>query len=297
MKESRLFKIVYCLLNKGHTTASQLAADLEVSIRTIYRDLDALSAAGIPLYTESGRNGGIYLMSNHVLDKALLSETEKKEILTSLQSMKAAEGINNEAVLQKLSAVFQMDLMNWLEVDFSRWGNNENDNIKFNLLKTAIIQHIAVKLTYVSSYGDEYERIIYPLCLLYKTRAWYVRAFCPDKKVFRLFKLTRMIRCEMTSEIFYDYVYCEAEESLQQCYESVTLRFVKEAAYRVYDEFDPSEIIRHTDGSLLVRAQMPSDAWLIGFLLSFGTQVEVIAPVELKAQLAKQAKLIYDHNK
>ena len=102
MKESRLFQIVYCLLNQGHVTANQLATDLEVSIRTIYRDLDSLSAAGIPIYTESGRNGGIYLMKDYTLDKTLLSDTEKAEILTSLQGMNAALGFHNETVLNKL---------------------------------------------------------------------------------------------------------------------------------------------------------------------------------------------------
>lgn len=61
MQESRLFKIVYHLLDKGRATASELAEKFEVSVRTIYRDIDALSGAGIPIYAEAGRNGGIYL--------------------------------------------------------------------------------------------------------------------------------------------------------------------------------------------------------------------------------------------
>ena len=60
MQESRLFKIVYYLLDKGRATAPELAEYFEVSVRTIYRDIDALSGAGIPIYAETGRNGGIY---------------------------------------------------------------------------------------------------------------------------------------------------------------------------------------------------------------------------------------------
>lgn len=74
MQESRLFKIVYYLLNKGRTTAAELAGKFEVSVRTIYRDIDALSEAGIPIYAETGRNGGISLMDEFVLDRVLLSE-------------------------------------------------------------------------------------------------------------------------------------------------------------------------------------------------------------------------------
>ena len=62
MQESRLFKIVYHLLDKGRATAPELAEKFEVSVRTIYRDIDALSGAGIPIYAEAGRNGGIYLI-------------------------------------------------------------------------------------------------------------------------------------------------------------------------------------------------------------------------------------------
>ena len=69
MRESRLFQIVYHLLDKGQATAPELAEKFEVSVRTIYRDIDALSGAGIPVYAESGRNGGIRLMNTFVLDR------------------------------------------------------------------------------------------------------------------------------------------------------------------------------------------------------------------------------------
>ena len=78
MQESRLFKIVYHLLEKGQATAPELAEKFEVSVRTIYRDIDALSGAGIPVYAEAGRNGGIHLM-NHA------NRTEKANLKTILR--------------------------------------------------------------------------------------------------------------------------------------------------------------------------------------------------------------------
>ena len=92
MQESRLFKILYYLLEKGRTTAPELAKRFEVSVRTIYRDMDALSEAGIPVYAESGRNGGICLLDSFVLDKTVLSDNEKQEILASLQSLSVGSG-------------------------------------------------------------------------------------------------------------------------------------------------------------------------------------------------------------
>lgn len=153
MQESRLFKIVYHLLDKGRATAPELSEKFEVSVRTIYRDIDALSGAGIPIYTEAGRNGGIYLMNDFVLDKAVLTEEEKREILTALHSINSTNNIDNRQILQKLSAIFNVSSESWLEVDFSKWGNNGTDNAKFELLKSAIIHQRCVKITYANSYG------------------------------------------------------------------------------------------------------------------------------------------------
>ena len=141
MQESRLFKIMYHLLAKGQATAPELAQKFEVSVRTIYRDIDALSGAGIPVYTETGRNGGINLMPDFVLDKAVLSKEEKDEILAALQSVNVAKNTGSSDILQKLSAVFSSHSENWLEVDFSRWGDIKQDNEKFELLKSAVIYH------------------------------------------------------------------------------------------------------------------------------------------------------------
>lgn len=151
MQESRLFKIVYHLLDKGQATAPELAEKFEVSVRTIYRDIDALSEAGIPIYAEAGRNGGIHLMSDFVLNRAVLSEDEKQEILTALQSINTAKNSQNSQTLQKLSGMFQLNSENWLEIDFSRWGNQSFDNEKFELLKSAIIQCKTVKIQYANS--------------------------------------------------------------------------------------------------------------------------------------------------
>ena len=170
MQESRLFRIVYYLLDKGRATAPELAEHFEVSVRTIYRDIDTLSGAGIPIYAETGRNGGIYLMKGFVLDKAVLSDEEKQEILLAMQSLSVAQ--NNDEIIRKLSAIFNLNTDNWLEIDFSRWGTPHSDNKKFEQLKSAVIHQKCVKIAYASSYEEITERIIQPLKLLYKSMSW-----------------------------------------------------------------------------------------------------------------------------
>ncbi len=297
MQESRLFKIVYYLLDRGQATAPELAEKFEVSVRTIYRDIDALSGAGIPVYAEAGRNGGIYLMSNFVLDKAVFSEEEKQEILSALQGISAVQNMGGSRTLQKLSAVFQINSENWLEVDFSRWGNKGSDNEKFELLKSAVIRRKKVRIQYAGSQGNSSERIVLPLKLAYRSKAWYLKAFCTARQELRTFKLNRIVDYEILNESFPDCSFEQPPDPSGEEYDLVTLRFPGEMAYRVYDEFDRSQIQIQANGDLIASAHMPQDAWLIGFLLSFGAQVDIISPVYLKEVLAEQAKLIYEKNK
>lgn len=297
MQESRLFKIVYHLLDKGQATAAELAEKFEVSVRTIYRDIDALSGAGIPVYAEAGRNGGIRLMNDFVLDKAVLSEQEKEDILAALQSINITQNVKDSGTLQKLSAMFQLNSENWLEVDFSRWGDKQFDNEQFELLKSAVIHCKSVRIQYAGSCGSVSERIVQPYKLIYKAKAWYLKAFCTEKQDWRLFKLTRIIDLEILNESFRHRSFPNRIDTSEGEYNQIMLRFPKEMAYRVYDEFDKTQVQRQENGDLIASAKMPEDAWLIGFLLSFGTQVDILSPAYLKNVLAEQAKLIYEKNK
>lgn len=297
MQESRLFKIVYYLLDKGQATAPELAEKFEVSVRTIYRDVDALSAAGIPIYAETGRNGGIRLMNDFVLDRTILSEEEKQEILIALQTLSFTPDISSNDVLAKLSGLFNVSAQNWMEVDFSRWGVGQRDNTKFEMLKDAIIQRNRVKIVYVSSAETQSERIVEPLKLMYKSMGWYLKAYCTEKQDYRLFKLTRILDLQYLNEKFPPRSFPNEEDTSLPEYNQIILRFPKEMAYRVYDEFDKAQVTQQENSDLLVCARMPEGTWLISFLLSFGAQVEVIEPVYLKEILAKQAQEILEKYK
>lgn len=297
MSDSRLFKILYYLLDKGHATAPELAVEFEVSVRTIYRDVEALSSANIPIYTEVGRNGGIYLMNHFILDRILLSEDEKEKILIALQSMSATGYFLEKEMLTKLSALFSVDTGNWMEVDFSCWGKQSYDNYKFELLKTAAIQHRVVEMIYQSSTSGKTKRSVWPLKLTYKSKEWYLKAFCLEKQDFRIFKFNRILDLKLLESTFTPIPYPQTDDMQQKKYSEVTLLFSKEIAYRVYDEFDKTQIHYKKNGDLIVFAKMPIDAWIIGYLLSFGTQVEIMKPEYLRKSLAKQAQAIYKKNK
>lgn len=294
MQESRLFKIVYYLLDKGKATAPDLAEKMEVSIRTIYRDIDSLSGAGIPIYAEPGRNGGIYLKHEFVLDRVVLSEKEKQEILVALQSINCVKNNSNNETLKKLSAIFNMDSEEWLEVDFSTWGNKGRNNDKFELLKSAIIHQKCINITYSNSNGIVSKRIVEPIKMLYKSMSWYLKAFCTEKQDFRIFKLTRIIDIEILKTNFHKRTFPKHEQLLEKEYINIVLCFQENMSYRVYDEFEQSQIKKTSTGKLLVSTNMPEDEWLIGYILSFGNAVEIIKPTYLKQVVAEQAKEIYE---
>ena len=208
MQINRLLEIVYALLRQKTVTAKELAERFNVSQRTIYRDIDTLSLAGIPVYTEKGKNGGISLLPEFVLSKSILSEQEQNEILSALQGLsyiKTAAETNQ--VLQKLSSIFNKSAANWLEVDFSDWSFRNGQF--FNDFKTAILERRIVEFDYCSTYGEKTRRRVEPIQLWFKSKSWYVKGFCSIRQDMRLFKLTRVKQLTLTDEYFTERDLCQ----------------------------------------------------------------------------------------
>ena len=208
MQINRQFEIVYLLLNKKTTTAKELAERLGVSQRTIYRDVDALSFAGIPVYTEKGKGGGISLLPEFILNKSILCEQEQNEILSALQGLSGVNYVGKAAaaetdqVLKKLSAIFNKNCVRWLEVDFSDWSY-ANGNI-FHDFKTAILERRVAEFDYFSAYGEMTRRRIEPIQLWFKSTSWYIKGFCLTRQDIRLFKLSRVRNLIVRDEQFSD---------------------------------------------------------------------------------------------
>ena len=295
MRESRLFQILYILLEKGSATAKELAEKLEVSPRTVYRDIDALSQAGVPVYAEPGRSGGIRLLGDFVLDKALFSPAERRELLSALQSFSALE--SGSALFSKLSALFGPPPESWLEVDFSRWGSKPEDNEKFETLKSAILCRQRLKIAYAAASGQTATRIVLPLKLSYKSKSWYLHAFCTERQSPRLFKLTRILDYTLLPQHFSPPPPSPPPESSPSPSTRFRFLFPPEMAYRVYDEFSADEISLQPGGDYLVTVEMPDDPWVLSFLLSCCGHVQVLEPLSLRNLLAETAQKIYLQNK
>ncbi len=293
MKNSRLFELLYLLVERRSVTARELAERFEVSERTIYRDVDALSAAGVPVYAQRGRGGGVRLMEQFILDRALLSPEQQDEVLLALQAVLAVRRAGDgRDTLSKLSALFRRRGGDWLEVDFAGWGGGERERNNCQAAKEAILTRRRLDFTYHSSAGERTRRRTEPGKLVFKSGCWYLQAFCLTRRDWRIFRLARMEDPALEEERYAPRpapAALEPEPSAGFREVRLRLRFQPEAAYRVLDFFPPGQVTREAGGRLLVDCAFPEDGWVLGFLLSFGDRVEVLEPDCWRELLAREA--------
>lgn len=288
MKDNRLFRILYYILEKGKVRANQLADRFEVSVRTIYRDIDSLSSAGIPIYTTQGKGGGIEIAKDYVLSKSLLSENEKKQIMLALQVLDNTTKQYENDLLTKLSALFKIKSTNWIEVDFNNWQNNQMYEKTFNDIKSSILNKYTISFSYFNSNEKETSRSVKPVRLLSKNQDWYLYALCLLRNDFRYFKLSRIKNLEIHTEKFednFDDIILKKEMSHNNTIH-IKVKFEHKVAFRVYDEIN-NEIIEDAKGNLYTEMEIPNDYNLYSYILSFGDGAEVLEPKEIRMQIKK----------
>ena len=270
MQIQRMFEIVYILLQKRRVTAKELAEHFEVSTRTIYRDLDALSMAGIPLYTNKGHQGGIFLMEDYVLHRSMFSEEEQQKLMAALQSYHIADPQDVDSLLTKLSSTFSAKLTNW------------------------ILDKQRIQFSYHSSYGASSTRTVEPLQLLFKGSAWYLIGYCTEKQAQRYFKLNRMENLHNTKEHFERELDTSSLPHDQNEYKKDLIHLVLEmkenVAYRIFDEYDSSCFRRREDGSFLVTIDFPKSEWIYGYLMSFGDSLRILEPVDIRDEVINRMR-------
>ena len=298
MQIDRLFGIVYLLIANKGLQAKQLAEHFEVSKRTILRDIDSLCAAGIPLYTLQGKGGGIFLPDNYLLDKTVISPQEQQDILFSLQSLATAKLNQSPDLLKRLESLFAGKTPDWIEIDFSYWGNNESDQLRASDLKQAIIHSRAISFVYYSSSKTAIKRKAYPLKLWFKARAWYLQAYCLCRKTQRSFRVSRMKDIRLLNEVFdrdsYPLTEVDKNDFSPKDQLAVQLHIEAAAAYRLYDDFSEDQIKKQPDGSFIIDLQIDNVDWFSDYILSFGTAAEVVLPKSLRILIAKKAALILE---
>lgn len=295
MRISRLIETTVILLNKERITAKELAERLEVSIRTIYRDIEALSMAGVPVYMSKGNGGGISLLQDYSINKTILSNEEKESLILALKTMQVTKHPEIDSLFEKISAIYnEKDSEDWVQVDFSQWGSNPNENQKFSQIKRAILKRYIIHFNYINASGNITNRTVEPMKLMYKGYAWYLYGFCRLKSDFRVFRISRIKNLTISYEEFSR----RREQNIQSLeYKDTTakevtlnLRFKLDALYRIYDDFDEDAIVKNEDNTFDVTVTYPEDEWVYSYILSFGNYVEVLEPQYIKDIIINRMK-------
>ena len=293
----RLIQIIFLLLRHENITAKQLAQELGVSTRTIYRDINTLSIAGIPITSQKGYGGGLSLLEGFALDKSYFTQEEQSNIIQALQILKSSHYPDADRTLNKVAGLFSHTLQSdWLEIDFSYWGSPEKERRNMTALERAVINKYVIKFTYYNSELTITEQTVEPLKLLFKSHSWYLIAFSRRRKEIRTYKLSRIRNLQITDQLFDRTL--PADFSLTPAYQEeyniplFKLRFSEKIAYKVYDEFQEEYIKKLEDGTLEVSFRYQLSDWTFLYLLSFGEYVEIIEPVEARMLLKEKAQKI-----
>lgn len=186
MRADRLISLLMLLQTKGQMTAQELAERLEVSPRTIYRDLDALSASGVPVYAERGPQGGCFLMESYRTNLTGLNENEVRALfMFTVPGLLADLGADkaSEAAMLKLTASlpapFQQDaekVRQRIHLDTAVFFQQSEPTPYLNLIQDAIWQERRVRMVYRRSDGNWVKRLVDPYGLVAKANVWYMVA-------------------------------------------------------------------------------------------------------------------------
>ncbi|WP_298483718.1 YafY family protein [uncultured Ruminococcus sp.] len=282
MKIDRLIGILSILLQKDKVTARELAETFEVSRRTIVRDIEDISKAGIPIVTTQGQGGGISIMEGFRLDRTLLSSADMKSILAGLQSLDSVSGTNRYRQLMDKLSVGRSGVRNadnHLIIDLSSWDKSAVSD-KIELIQTAMEQGEKISFSYYAPGGDS-QREMEPYHLIFQWSSWYVWGYCTLRQDYRMFKLTRMADLKCTGEP------CESRDVPEYVCDKLlhtkgeieaVVWFDKSVKWRVIDEFGTELPQFDEDGNALLRFTWSDVPSFYQYILTFGAHAEIISP-------------------
>jgi predicted DNA-binding transcriptional regulator YafY len=296
MKINRLIEIITILLNRKTVTAKELADRFEVSVRTIYRDVDALSLAGVPVYTNRGNGGGISLLEDYTLNKTLFSKNESEGLILALKAMSATNYPEADALLDKIGGIFKnTHAEDWIEVNFEGWNSKINEHERFSKVRDAIINNSVINFDYINGNCELSNRDVEPVKLIFNAYTWYLTAYCLKRDSYRMFRLTRITNVKLTNRSFIKREILEAEMQIPLAsFIELKLRCDEKALNRLYDIFNGQFIDKKDDGSYMLTVSIPEDEWIYGFILSLGSYAEVLEPEHIREIIKTRAKEILE---
>ncbi len=302
MKYQIMIGILFTLLARRKVSAGELAGKYDVSVRSIYRYVDEMTVAGIPIDIARGQNGGIYISDAFKLPKGLMTKEEYSRAIEAMLAMNgqlsdpALESAIRKMTAQMKSEKFDLTLSGNILVDSGSWGDEHRFSEKLSLIERAIEEREPLDIDYYSREGEHTQRRILPHLLVYKQNIWYVYAFCTTRNAFRLFKLGRIRTVLKTGERFERVPFKREDVPLKFWHEgekSVEARFeISSEALPFAEEWLGVENITRQNGRCFAEVTLPDDESLIGKILSAGSGLKVLSPASLAERIAGEAERI-----
>ena len=288
MKVDRLISIIMILLDKERVGAQELADIFEVSPRTIYRDIDAINMAGIPVRGASGVGGGFEIMQNYKVDKKVFSTTDLSAILMGLSSlsnmMRGSELINALAKVKSFIPADQakdIELKaNQIYIDLSPWMGSINIQPYLEIIKTARQESKLVSFDYADRYGNKTARTAEPYQLVLKSSHWYLQGYCHKRNAFRLFRLSRISNLQMNEETFtpreYQKPQLDFADILASMQTKIKIRIHSSVMDRVLDYCTYEDLSPDGNEHYIVNFPFIENEYYYNVLLSFGDKCECL---------------------
>ena len=300
MKTDRLVSIIMILLDKKRICARELADMFEVSPRTIYRDIDAVNLAGIPVRLTPGVGGGFEIMQEFKIDKNVFSTDDLSALLTGLSSLSSM--VQDDKVVHALAKVRSFipaqnaeDIelkVNQISIDLNQWTGNSEIKRYWKIINSALQENRLLLFEYVAHHGNTTVRTAEPYQLVLKGSHWYMHGYCHVRNDFRLFRLSRMSNLKILDEAFtprnYQKPILDFSETWETMRTKAKIRIHKSIMDRVLDYCTCEDFLPDGDEYYIVDFPFIENDYYYDILLSFGNKCECLEPPHIRENMKRK---------
>ena len=300
MKVDRLISIIMLLLEKERIGAQELADMFEVSPRTIYRDIDAINMAGIPVRGASGVGGGFEIMQEYKMDKKVFSTADLSAILMGLSNLSnMIRGDELVNALAKVKSFIPPDKAkdielraNQIHIDLSPWIGNRNIPPYLEMIKVALQESKLLSFEYTDRHGNKTSRTAEPYQLVLKSSRWYWQGYCLKRNDFRLFRLSRMSNLQIQEECFtprdYQRPQLDVGDILATMQIRIKIRIHQSIMDRVLDFCEYEHFLPDGEEHYIVNFPFIEKEYYYNILLGFGDKCECLEPLHIRAEMKRR---------
>jgi len=292
MKIQRLIAMTMLLLDREVVSTGELAEKLEVSRRTIFRDIDTLSMAGLPIMMTRGSAGGVSLMKSYKVDKKLFTPDDIRSLVASLTSYQQLLGKREIAnTLTKLQSLSEGHGDGFISVDLQLNQGNRSLRNLLKLIESAMGDARLLLFQYTDKKGDSTSRAVEPYQVVFKESHWYLQAYCTARQDYRIFKLARMSDVRLSEATFaprdFTTLPMDGSDWMTDARAPVLIRIDKAMKDQVIERFGEDNIVETREHDCIAKYPIADNEDGYRTLLKFGAACEIIEPASVRRNFAR----------